>query len=299
MGHVDILYHMPNKYIPFMLDLVREGGEIALAMLEDSSPTLKPDFSVLTKADLAVSSMMHKKLESFLAQPGHLLIDEEDPQSSRHFDREKLARNPYLWVIDPIDGTRAFANRMPLFGVSIGLLKDLRPWLGAVYFPGLQELFYADGTAAYFVKKAFSNQEVRARILPVDQPITRQSVFFGNDCFFKEHDWNFSFCQMMLPACAVLDFCWPSLGRGCGCMFDSYIWDFGGAWPIARAAGLDIRSVKTGEVIDRASLDIFQGTGPLTWRLKENCLLSSAGNFPRIVREGMKKKVAVRTEGER
>ena len=71
-----------------------------------------------------------------------------------------------IWAVDPIDGTRLYANRMPLFGISIGLIKDLKPWLGAVYFPMLKELFYCDGTEAYFVQDAFGAQELKTRIVP-------------------------------------------------------------------------------------------------------------------------------------
>jgi fructose-1,6-bisphosphatase/inositol monophosphatase family enzyme len=215
------------------------------------------------------------------------LIDEEDKQSSRHFGQKQLEAAQYLWTLDPIDGTRAFSNRIPLFGISIGLLRELRPWLGAVYFPVLGELFYCDGESAYFVQNAFTAGEKRVRILPVDQEITRQSVFFGNDALFKKYDWNFDLCQLMLPACAVIDFCWPSIGRGAGCLFDSYIWDFGGSWPIARAAGLDIRSIKTGQTIERLEPGLFHGHGALTWRLKENCLLSSQRNFAVIAANGL------------
>lgn len=281
---------MSQEYLTRMLEIVREGGRIALEMLDDSQPRLKPDASVLTQADIAVSQMIRKKMQDILSQPGHILIDEEDQQSSRFFDEKALAENPYLWVIDPIDGTRAFSNRMPLFGVSIGLLRERRPWLGAVFFPALRELFFADGTQAFFVKEAFSSQEKRVPIKRIDQEITRQSVFFGNDAFWKEYEWNFTLCQMMMPSCAVMDFCWPAVGRGCGCMFNSYIWDFGGAWPIARAAGLDMRSLSTGKAVEQISLDLFQGQGMLSWRLRENYLLSSERNFAVIKAKGIHPK---------
>lgn len=270
-----------------MFQALKESGKIALELLDHSAPSLKPDQSVVTQADVAISQLIKDRLNLFLRSPGHILIDEEDIESHRYFDHKILEDNPYLWVVDPIDGTRAFANRMPLFGISIGLLRERRPWLGAVYFPVFKELFYADGDAAYFVQDAFLADETRTRIRPVEQVISRQSIFFGNDGFFKDYDWNFSLCQMMMPSSAVIDFCWPSIGRGCGCMFNSYIWDFGGSWPIARAAGLDIRSIQSGAVIDKIDLDLFQGTGSLTWRLKENYVMSSSRNFSVIVRQGM------------
>ena len=67
--------------------------------------------------------------------------------------------------MDPIDGTRLYANRMPTFGISLGLLKDLKPWLGVVYFPVLKELFYCDGKEAYFVQNAFSPNQRRIKII--------------------------------------------------------------------------------------------------------------------------------------
>lgn len=281
---------MSHEFLSCMLQALKEGGQIALGLLEDSRPTLKPDHSVLTTADLAVSRLMRERLSPFLSQPGHILIDEEDAQSSRLFDPKILKENPYLWLIDPIDGTRAFANRIPLFGLSMGLVRELKPWIGAVYFPTFKELFYCDGSEAYFVQNAFGPDEKRTPIVPVDQEISRQSIFFGNDGFFREYEWNFSLCPMMMPSSAVIDFCWPTIGRGCGCMFDSYIWDFGGSWPIARAAGLDIRSARTGHKVEQIDLSLFQGQGSLTWRLKENYILSSARNFSVIAQNGLRRR---------
>ena len=147
-----------QKLLDRMHQMAAKGGEIALSHMEDSAPTLKPDQSVLTKADLAVSKFIREQLKDLLDSGEHLLIEEEDQQSKRCFDQKVLESVPYVWSVDPIDGTRAYSNRMPMFGISIGVLKELKPWLGMVYFPAWKELFYCDGERAFFVKNAFTPQ---------------------------------------------------------------------------------------------------------------------------------------------
>jgi len=274
-----------------MIAIVAEGGRIALSLINDSAPTLKPDRSVLTKADSAVSRMARERLADLLRTGEHVLVDEEDENNSSYFRREVFHQTPFIWAIDPIDGTRPYSNRMPLYGVSLGLLHERCPLLGAVYFPSLGELFFADGKKAYFVEKAFTSAEKRTEIVPLDQTITPQSVYFISDNFFKNYTWDYGCCPVMAPSCAVVDLCWPSIGRGCGCFFNANLWDFAGSWPIFRAAGLNMHSLETGETVDRIEREHFIGDAKKTWWLKDHFLISSARNFP-ILRQaiGVKKQ---------
>ncbi len=279
-----------NEFLDQMIAIALAGGKMSLKIMDNSKPTLKPDNSVLTKADTAISKMVRKSLERFLKTKEHILIDEEDKKSGRYFDQAALDKIPYIWVIDPIDGTRSFANRMPFYGVSLGILKDCKPYLGVIYFPGLDELFYSNGKQAFFVKAATSSKPKKTLIKPIDQQISARSVFFGSDGFFKTFDWDFSLCQMMTPSCAVLDLCFPSLGRGAGAFFNAHIWDFAGAWPIFQVAGLHLHNLKTGQTIDRLDTSLFQGKGDKTWRLRDYYILSSKRNFS-IIRAAIIKRV--------
>ncbi|MGL5079956.1 MAG: inositol monophosphatase family protein [Microcoleaceae cyanobacterium] len=53
------------------------------------------------------------------------------------------ADSPYLWAIDPLDGTTNFSHQYPIFSVSIGLLIDGVPQVGAIFDPSRNELFQA------------------------------------------------------------------------------------------------------------------------------------------------------------
>ena len=110
-------------YLERMLSFAREAGGMALDLINKSDPGLKKDHSVITLADKAISQLARTKLSDFLQNPEHILIDEEDPQLKRYSDPKCLGRSPFIWAVDPIDGTRLYANRMPLFGISIGLIK--------------------------------------------------------------------------------------------------------------------------------------------------------------------------------
>ena len=265
-------------YLQRMFDFARKAGSLALGYMADSDPGLKPDQTVITKADKEISKLCREMLGDFLSDPSHILIDEEDPAVSTYLDQNKLNQAKFVWAVDPIDGTRLYANRMPTFGISLGLMKDLKPWLGVVYFPVLKELFFCDGTNAYFVANAFGTDEKKQKIVPIDEHLGPQSIFFCNDTFFRKFNWGDRDFHIMIHACAVVNLCWPAIGRGAGCFLRSSIWDFAGSWPIMRAAGMDFRSVKDGKMIDQISADLFE-TGKKSWELREYYLISSPRNY--------------------
>jgi fructose-1,6-bisphosphatase/inositol monophosphatase family enzyme len=268
-------------YLERMLCFVKEAGFTALGLIQHSDPSLKKDHSIITKADKAISKLAREKLSDFLQSPEHILIDEEDGNSAQYVNQERLKQSPFIWAVDPIDGTRLYANRMPLFGISIGLIKDLKPWLGVVYFPMLNELFYCDGDEAYFVKNAFGPEEIKTKIVPIDEELTARSLFFCNDTFFEKFSWEDKDFHIMINACAVVNLCWPAIGRGVGCFLRSHVWDFVGCWPIIRKAGHDLRRVSDGKVMDRLEVELFSQEP--AWLMKEYYLISSERNFSKIL----------------
>ncbi|HFQ15674.1 MAG TPA: inositol monophosphatase [Rhodobacteraceae bacterium] len=98
----------------------------------------KTDMSPVTMADHATERFIRDALHA--AFPDHGIIGEEfDP---KHTD------NALQWIIDPIDGTRAFISGLPLFGMLLGLLENGAPRIGVVRMPGLGEVWCGDGVLA-------------------------------------------------------------------------------------------------------------------------------------------------------
>lgn len=276
---------MPNNNARFYLEtifaLVYQAGELSLKYQGQSGASLKKDASVVTLADKAISRLCHEELADILKSPDHLLIDEEDPCREEYLDLKRLKKTRYIWAVDPIDGTRLYANGMPMYGISIGLIKDFKPWLGVVYFPVLKELFYCDGKNAYYVTQAFSDEQTRVKIKPVNEKLSPKSIFFCNDTFFNRFAWKDKDFHIMINACAVVNLCWPAIGRGVGCFLRCNLWDFAGSWPIIQKAGYQFRSVATGKVMDKVDISLYNAH-PKPWELKEYYLISSKSNFAKI-----------------
>lgn len=72
--------------------------------------------------------------------PDHAIEGEEYGTTS--------ADGPYRWLIDPIDGTRAFVMGLPLWGTLIGLLRDEEPLLGMMDQPYTRERFWSHARGA-------------------------------------------------------------------------------------------------------------------------------------------------------
>jgi len=98
--------------------------------------------SVLTQADIE----SEKKIVEILKKnfPDHNFFSEENIQEN--------SGSEYTWYIDPLDGTSNFTRDIPLFGISIGLIKNNQSILGVLYFPALDLLVYAEKD-----KGAFAN----------------------------------------------------------------------------------------------------------------------------------------------
>ncbi len=89
----------------------------------------------VTTADMEADSAIKKILRAGF--PGYGWLSEETAD-----DRERLAARR-VWIVDPLDGTREFINRVPEFCVAIALAEEGAPVLGVTYNPIRRQLFWA------------------------------------------------------------------------------------------------------------------------------------------------------------
>lgn len=97
-------------------------------------------FDPVTVADRAAEEAMRRLLAE--RHPDHGILGEE-------FGRERLDAE-HVWVLDPIDGTRAFISGLPVWGTLIGLKRAGRPVLGMMHQPFTGERFAGDGRRAWY-----------------------------------------------------------------------------------------------------------------------------------------------------
>jgi fructose-1,6-bisphosphatase/inositol monophosphatase family enzyme len=82
---------------------IRDAGELALELRAAANISIKSDNTIVTDVDHAVENwLLHKIAEHY---PTHSILTEESDAQAHD--------SKYLWIIDPIDGTRAFASGLP------------------------------------------------------------------------------------------------------------------------------------------------------------------------------------------
>ena len=132
----------PQAYIDFAHALAdASGGIIRRYFRTPFSVEDKADASPVTIADREAERAMRALIAE--RYPGHGIVGEE-------FGNERADADE-VWVLDPIDGTRAFVAGKPIFGTLIALLRGGRPLLGVIDQPVLGERWIgAAGTASRF-----------------------------------------------------------------------------------------------------------------------------------------------------
>lgn len=121
-----------DRFVAVANKMADAAGEVIRKYFRQSFDILdKEDLSPVTVADRdAEESMVSIILESF---PNHAIFGEENGWSCK----EKSA--DYVWVLDPIDGTKSFITGKPLFGTLIALLHKGKPIIGIIDQPVLKE----------------------------------------------------------------------------------------------------------------------------------------------------------------
>ena len=120
---------------------MREAGALARKTAQSAFKhwTKGEDRSPVTEADIAVNDLLHQQLTALCPGAGWLSEETAEIPSS----------TTLMWIVDPIDGTRAFISGRADWSISVALVEDGRPLVAALYAPVSEEIFLAArGTGA-------------------------------------------------------------------------------------------------------------------------------------------------------
>ncbi len=131
-----------QSYIDLALELAALARPISLQYYRQLEAfEAKGDASPVTIADREIEARIRDVLAARV--PGHGILGEE--HGSDRID------GGWVWVIDPIDGTKSFITGKPLFGCLIALCHQGRPVLGVIEMPALGETYWGGpGLGAFF-----------------------------------------------------------------------------------------------------------------------------------------------------
>lgn len=131
-----------RDYLDFAIATAQEAGRLTLGYFQTELTTeFKEDESPVTVADREAEQRIRGRIES--RYPAHGMLGEEFGES--------LSGTTHRWLIDPIDGTKAFVRGVPLYAVLLALEVEGRVLVGVVDFPALGDTVWAaEGLGCYW-----------------------------------------------------------------------------------------------------------------------------------------------------
>ncbi len=129
--------------IDFMIRTARDAGQVICDYFGHARQvkTKSDKGDVVTQADLDSDKLIISRIRERFPDDG--ILTEESGALS-------LPEGARVWIVDPLDGTRNFSRGVPIFCVSIGVIRDGRPIAGVVHDPIHDETFHAvEGQGAF------------------------------------------------------------------------------------------------------------------------------------------------------
>jgi 3'(2'), 5'-bisphosphate nucleotidase len=151
----------PNDVGPILADICEEAARLILPLWKSGLTVhTKSDESPVTEADRQGETLILARLAARF--PGVHVISEED--ASEFGTPDEVGRQFFL--VDPVDGTKAFVRGDPNFTVNIALIEDGRPVAGAVTAPATGETWFTQNGQAMKRVQGGATRPVRARDWP-------------------------------------------------------------------------------------------------------------------------------------
>ncbi len=125
----------PSAQLTAALDAAAAAAQVIGPLYRRNlAVSIKADKSPVTEADIAAERVIRELLEARFPEYGF----QGEESGARAADAE------YVWLVDPLDGTKAFVREYPMFSTQIALLHGGRPVLGVSNAPAYGELAWAE-----------------------------------------------------------------------------------------------------------------------------------------------------------
>lgn len=145
---------MSLSYLDVAVDIAREAGKMIKSKLDTDFVTEEKSssFDVVTEIDKASEKLIRDRLRE--AFPDHKFLGEEESFQHETSLADRLAaaaEDDFVWIVDPIDGTSNFVQRIPGFTVSIALACKGELTVGVIYDPCRDDMYYAEKSKGAFL----------------------------------------------------------------------------------------------------------------------------------------------------
>ena len=219
---------MPARDLALLTEAAREAGRIALRYWRRDPKVWDKggEHGPVTEADLAVNDMLKARLMA--ARPDYGWLSEETPDNSARLSCEAV------FIIDPIDGTRAFIAGEENFSHSLAVAHQGRVTAAVVFLPALDRIYTAAETAPPLKDGQPITASSRDRLQGADILTTKPNL--------APEKWpgGVPDIQRSFRASLAYRLCLAAEGRFDGMLIlrDSWEWDIAAGSLIAERAGL-------------------------------------------------------------
>lgn len=220
------------EFLPIALEAARRAAD-RIRTQDPGHLTLKGDRDMATEVDYAVEN----ELREFLGKetPDIGFLGEENGGVS--------ATHATAWVLDPVDGTANFIHGLPLYAVSLALVEDGIPILGAVFLPRLEWRYWAaQGSGAWCddhrLTASTTTRAADAIVSLGDYAVGHQAEQKNQRRFAVTQQLAQRAQRIRMLGSAAIDLCWVASGKLDACvLLSNKPWDTAAGAIIAREAG--------------------------------------------------------------
>ncbi len=207
---------------------------------------------IVTEVDITISQNFKKFIEDNFSHLNYLIIDEESIAELGNDIFSRCNETDYQFVIDPIDGTINYASEIPLYGITIGVLRNGKPWLGLVYAPALGELVYTNGEQVFY-----EIGDDKGKLAPASRSMAR--IVMAHSWRVRVKPDHFHGKLVVQDYFSAVIYClYMVLGRIKGCFVKANLWDVAGGWAICKLLGIGFYDYYSGKETVEFSPEFFE-----------------------------------------
>lgn len=225
----------------FATDFIQSAGVKALQYYGKGEPTIKFDDALVTEAELELADFFQAELRTHF--PEHQIFNNSHEMNAYTHEGKR-----YLWIFDPLDGAANFQAGIPIWGISLALLENGWPILGAFHMPATGDFFHAcGGDKAFWGTKKITISE--------QDDLDDESLFLTYSRFHHYYHSIFP-GKIRNLGCTNAHICYVAMGSAEAAIIAAHSYkDIAAARIIVEAAGGKIYKIDRSEFYPNAYLD--------------------------------------------
>jgi myo-inositol-1(or 4)-monophosphatase len=199
-------------------------------------------------------------------------LSEESPD-----DLKRLTCS-YVWIVDPIDGTKEYVAFIPEYSISVALIHNGTPILAAIYNPATDELFYAIKNQGAYLQNKLNKKKLNCH----DQLVNRKITLLASRAEYQRGDWKRYELLYQVKSVGSIAYKMALVAAGVGdatfSLGSKNVWDVAaGVLIVTEAGGIvtDIQGKQLHFNLDRVGINGIIASN-VTMNKQINCLVSQS-----------------------